>query len=253
MSELNLNDIEDRFFVRGRMQILHVLNELIHRREPVTVHFPTAGGNLGHLDIQLLDARDHQLIFETNENTSAEQQLLSSRDCAFVSRPDGIRVQFSAHMVQQVDWGGSKAFAIPLPENLARLQRQETFRIRIPADKMLTVRLLDKDGVNLSDWPLHDLSAGGLGISVKRDTSVDQMSRIARVSFLLPDFGLVDCAVELRHATGAIEGGNNGRYRVGVSFIGMALETRVAIQRYVVHLEHERRSSLRDHESDVHH
>lgn len=251
MGGVSLNEIEERFFVRGRMEILHVLNDLIHRREPVTVHFPTAGGQLGHLEVHLLDARDHQLAFEVTPDEQAQQQLLASTDCAFVARPDGIRVQFSAHMVQRADWDDGNVFVIPMPERLARLQRQETFRVRIPAEKTLMVRLLSEPGASLGDWPLHDLSAGGLGVSISRSANFNATHEIARVSFLLPDYGLIDCGVQLRHTTAAIDDSNADRYRIGVAFIDLPLETRVAIQRYVVHMEHERRTQLRDHEGNT--
>ena len=249
MGELNLNAIEERFFVRGRMEILHVLNELIHRGEPVTVHFPGSGGHLGHLEVHLLDARDHQLIFEAGSDPAAQQQLLSSKDCAFVACPDGIRIQFSAHMVQQATGDEQNVFAIPLPERLARLQRQETLRVRIPAEKSLMARLLGADGASLGDWPLRDLSAGGLGVSVSRNATFDP-AQVARISFLLPDYGLIDCAVNIRHTTGLKESGNAERYRIGVAFSDLALETRVAIQRYIVHVEHERRTQVREHGND---
>lgn len=251
MSSMKTNEIEDRFFVRGRMEILHVLNDLIHRHEPVTVHFPDAGGHLGHLEVRLLEARDPHLIFEAGNETALHQRLLGATDCAFVASPDGIRVQFSGHPVQRIDLDDSSVFAIPMPEMLARLQRQETFRIRIPAEKALQVQLSAGDGADLGIWPLHDLSAGGLGVSVSRDSSPELVKRIARASFTLPEHGPVDCAVALRHTTGMLEGSTADRYRIGVAFTGLPLETRVAIQRYIINMEHERRHETREHETDA--
>lgn len=252
MSAMKIDQIEDRFFVRGRMEILHVLNDLIHRHEAVTVHFPDADGHLGHLEVRLLEARDDRLIFEAGDDTPLHQRLLGATDCAFVASPDGIRVQFSAHPVQRIDLDDSSVFTVPMPERLARLQRQETFRIRIPAAKALQVKLSAADGTDLGTWPLHDLSAGGLGVSVSRDGNPGLVDKIARVSFMLPDHGVVDCAVTLRHATGTHERDATGRCRIGVAFTGLPLETRVAIQRYIINMEHERRHEKREHEADAH-
>jgi len=45
---LKKDEIDDRFYVQGRMEILDVLNDLVHRREPVTVNFGGATDTLLH-------------------------------------------------------------------------------------------------------------------------------------------------------------------------------------------------------------
>lgn len=244
---LNDSEIEDRFWVRGRMEILNVLNDLIHRREPVAVTF---GGGTPDLPTKLLEARKKTLIFELSNDIDAKLHLLKDPACFFLARPEGICVQFQGGLARRISWGGSAAFSIPFPERLARLQRQESFRILIPAKNALAVRLFSNQGVSLGEWPLHDLSVGGLGVTVNGPSRAELGRTIARVNFLLPDHGEIDCAVILRHATDLATDEPNSLYRIGVAFAELPSEMRAAIQRYIIKAEHERRSLATEYDAD---
>ncbi len=247
---LNIDEIEDRFFVYGRMEILNVLNDLIHRCEPLTVDF---GGVSDRLHTRLLEARDTVLIFDLGEDSEANARLLKCQACSFVAYPDGIRVQFAAHQVRQVSWGGSPAFCIPLPERVARVQRQESYRILIAPAQKVVVRLFSSDGAGLGEWPLHDLSVGGLGLAVPEQASLALGKTISRIGFSLPGHGEIECSVALRHATDLVQDQSNPPYRIGLMFCGLPPAMGVAIQRYIIEQEHERRSQISGYDADGFH
>lgn len=246
---LNNNEIEDRFWVGGRMEILNVLDDLIHRREPITVTF---GGGIPDLPTRLLEARKKTLIFESSSDIDAMLHLLKDPACFFRARPDGIGVRFQGGLARRISWGGSAAFSVPFPERLARLQRQESFRILIPAEKALAVSLFSNQGVSLGEWPLHDLSVGGLGVTVSGPSRVELGRTIARVNLQLPGHGKIDCPVILRHATNLATDEPNPPYRIGVEFSGLPQEMGAAIQRYIIKMEHERRSLAGEYDADDH-
>lgn len=236
---LSDEEIEDRFYLLGRMEILRLLNDLIHRREPVTVNFN--GGRESLLTI-LLEARPEALIFDLGGDDRANQNLPKSRNCIFVARPDGIRVQFSGGKPNRFSWGDRDAFWIPLPERVVRMQRRESFRILLPVAKPLTVRLLGEGGENWGEWPVHDLSVGGAGINVLGEQGMEPGMTIPRLVLFLPNHGAVDCAALVRHVS-RLAGSdfNSTRYRVGVAFQGLPRSMEVAIQRCIIDIEHERR------------
>lgn len=239
----NIDAIEERFFVHGRMEILTLLNELIHRDEPVTIHCQDGG----HMTTRLLQARDRTLTFAASADAACNQRLLASAAPVFLAYPDGIRIQFSARQVQAIDWDGHPAFSAVLPQRLARLQRQESFRMVLPVPGTLHVTLLASDGAGLGQWPLHDLSVGGLGIDMAAPPLAAFRENLARVRLTLPQQGEIDCGVTLHHATALANPPAGCACRIGLSFVNLPAQMRVTIQRYIIQAEHQRHSQATLH------
>lgn len=241
------DEIEDRFFVQGRMEILNLLNDLILRREVVSVNF---NDGTEHFFTRLLEARGKVLVFDPGRNADVNLRLLKCRACSFIAHPDGIRVQFAGGPVRRISWGGSAALRVTLPERVARVQRQESFRVLIPSYQVLTAQVFSYTGAALGEWPVHDMSVGGLGITAEGHEQPELAQNIARVKLQLPEHGEIDCAVSLRHATGTASDECNPPYRIGLAFAGLPAEMWAAIQRYIIKTEHERRSRLRESGTD---
>jgi c-di-GMP-binding flagellar brake protein YcgR len=238
-ASLSDDEIEDRYFLLGRMEILNVLNDLIHRRETVTVYF---NGGREFVLTSLLEARPEALIFDLGGDAKTNQRLTSSQACVFVARPDGIRVQFSATRANRFSWGGSGAFWVPLPEQLVRMQRRESYRILLPVAKSIKVKLFAEDGLSLGQWPTRDLSVGGLGIMVCDGPSFEPGDTIAKLELTLPKLHLIECSAIVRHVSQAVDFHGTIRQRIGLSFADLPPGRGVSIQRYIVKVEHDRRN-----------
>jgi len=237
-ASLNDDEIEERYFLLGRMEIVSVLNDLIHRRESVTVHF---NSGQDYFLTTLLEARHDALIFDLSGDPKANQRLPESPRCVFVARLNGIRVQFSSSQAQRFSWGGSDAFWVPLPERVVRLQRRESYRLLLPKTQPLMATFFSAEDVSLGEWPSHDLGVGGLGIAAIGEPALALSAQIARLQLLLPKQPSIECAVVMRHTTILSERPNGTNYRIGVSFSGLPPATGVTIQRYITKIEHERR------------
>ncbi|WP_164931933.1 flagellar brake protein [Janthinobacterium sp. 17J80-10] len=238
LPSLSDDQIEDRYFLRGRMEILSVLNDLIHYREPVTVYF---NGGRDFFQTILLEARADALVFDLSGDPEANRRLPASSTCLFVSHLNGIRVQFIGAQPERLSWGGSEAFRVPLPERLVRVQRRESYRILLPVAKPLMARLFAEDNGAVGEWPAHDLSVGGVGLAVIGQPPVEAGQVIARLALKLPLPVTIDCAAQVRHVTQIAERQEGDRYRIGLSFVDLAPAASVAIQRYITRIEHERR------------
>jgi c-di-GMP-binding flagellar brake protein YcgR len=238
LPSLSDDEIEERYFLLGRMEILSVLNELILRREPVTVYF---NGGRDFYQTTLLEARPDALVFDLSGDAEINKRLPGSASCIFVSSINGIRVQFAASQSGRFSWGGSDAFWVPLPERMVRVQRRESYRILLPVAKPLMAKLCAGDGSVLGEWPGHDLSVGGLGFSTIGAPPLEVEQEIARLQLALPGQIAIDCAAQVRHVTPMSERQDGIRYRVGVSFTDLAPATAVAIQRFITRVEHQRR------------
>lgn len=246
---LSDDEIEDRYFLLGRMEILSVLNDLIHRRTPVTVHY---NGGRDFFITTLLEARPEALIFDLGGDDKANDRLPLSPGSVFVAYLDGIRVQFSGAQARRFSWGGSDAFWVPLPERVVRVQRRESFRILLPVAQPLMVALYNGSDKLIGEWPTHDLSVGGLALTTLGQPHFKPMQPIARLVFQLPlaKRQAIDCPAMVRHVTPLSDRMGSARYRVGLSFSRLPLATAVAVQRCIIRIEHDRRNLVRSNEAD---
>jgi len=238
---LSDDEIEDRYFLRGRMEILNVLNDVIYRRESVTVNF-NAGKDF--FLTRLLEARHDALIFDLSGDVKANQRLPESPGCIFVAHLNGIHIQFSGSQAQRFSWGGSDAFWVPLPERIIRRQRRESYRILLPVTKPVMVKLFSDEGIVLDECPLHDLSVGGIGVTINEGLYLELGQSIARVNLTLPKQRAINCSAEVRHVTQLTARHSGMRHRVGLRFTDLAPAMGVAIQRYITRVEHERRGLI---------
>lgn len=239
-ASLSNEEIEDRYFLLGRMEILNILNDLIHRREPVTVYF---NGGRDFILTLLLEARAEALIFDLGGEEKRNLALERSANCVFIATPDGIRVQFSGADPQRFDWGETEAFWVPLPDRVVRMQRRETFRVIVPVVKALTAKLYDETSTPIGDWAVHDLSVGGVGMTINNAPKVKVGDRISHLVIPFSATKRVKCEGIIRHIT-QIDRQGGGRFRVGVEYLNLPHAMEVEVQRYIIKIEYERRKLL---------
>ena len=239
-ASLSDQEIEDKYFLLGQMEILNILTDLIHRREPVTVYFN--GGQDFILTI-LLAANSDGLVFDIGGEPRTNKLLSHANRCVFMAFPDGVRVQFSGVDPELFMWGDEDAFWVPLPDRVVRMQRRDNYRNVLPLINGLRANLSDEDGNAIADWPLHNLSVSGFGAVVDGEPHVRTNDTIAHVVIWLSDKKRLDCVGIIRHIT-LIDRHGKGRYRVGVQLIDVPHVLEVAIQRYIIKIEYERHKLL---------
>ena len=233
-------EIEDKFFLLGQREILGILNELAHRREPVTVYFNEGREFIVTL---VLSAREDGLVFDIGGDARANKLLEKASSCVFLATPDGIRVQFSGVNPQRFTWGDQDAFWVPIPQRVVRMQRREYFRNQLPIVDPLKVRLYDEQGQTLAYWPIFDLCVGGFSVQMSGPPELKVQDRIAKVHIVLGIRNVVRSEGIVRHVT-QIEKNKQGKYRIGISFDKLPHDMDVAIQRHINQLEYERRKLL---------
>jgi c-di-GMP-binding flagellar brake protein YcgR len=236
-------EIEERYLLVGHMEIVNILNDLIHRIEQVTVTFDVGRD---FIITTLLEVRPDALIFDLGSDDKANRRLEKNADCVFTAAPDGIRVRFTGGQARRFSWGGSDAFWVPLPDRIVRLQHRESYRIQVPASQHLMVSLISQDAIPC-EWPVHDLSIGGLGAMIlggEPNIAVNQL--VSHLRIMLPNKRLIENNLAVvRHVTPVSSVyGSVTRHLVGVEFDRLPRAMEITIQRYLIDLEHERRRLL---------
>jgi c-di-GMP-binding flagellar brake protein YcgR len=223
------------------MEILSVLNELVHGREPVTVHFD--GGHNFFLTT-LLEVRPDALIFDPGGNEANNRKLLRSNGCLFVATPGGVRVQFATGQAERFSWGGMDALCVPLPPRVTRMQRRECYRLTMSISRPVPVCLQLAPDQAPASWPLHDLGIFGCGALVDDSFTGEVDAVIPQVSIAIPDHLDIACAGHIRHLTPEPGERRKHKRRLGLRFVDLPRSMEVQLQRYIVLMEHQRRKLL---------
>ena len=245
-STLTDDEIDDRFYVFGEKQIIATLGQFIYQSIPVSVLFDEGKD---FILTTLLEARPESLIFDLGGDARANQRLLKSASCVFVTAVNGIRVQFSSSgHVKQVRWGDADALAIKLPTRVLRLQRREAYRIATPVVNFVAAQLqIIQHGVACSERaPIHNVSVFGFCALFSRRPDLEPGQPIVRILFTLPERHVIEGEGVVRHVTEFPDASGKPTYRVGVAFKDLPRSMEIAIQRYIIELEHARRSMSLD-------
>jgi c-di-GMP-binding flagellar brake protein YcgR len=243
--DLTLQDEEfdDRYSLRGRMEILNCLNDLIRHRENVTVYF-----NQGKDFIltTLLEASAEHLLFDRGGDDAANKRLERAQSCVMTAVHEGIRTQFSSTWTpQRYLWGDAKVFRIPLPQKIIRLQRREAYRVELAVNKPVVASLFNEEGVLLAALPIHDISVGGVGLNmVAGKANLSEGDRL-EIEFSVQSGRPVRCHAQVRHLTPMGKAGGHPNLRVGLCFLDLEQSVSARIQRYILQVEHQRAALVR--------
>ncbi len=239
-ASLSNEEIEDKYFLLGQIEILQLLNLLAHRREAVSVYF-NSGQNF--ILTVLLSARPDGLVFDIGGDPRNNKLLEKAQQCVFMAFPDGIRVQFTGKVPQRFIWGDDAAFWCELPERVVRLQRRESFRNKLPLSHPIKARLSDTQGQLFAEWSIHDLSVGGFGIVIDGQPQLLVGELISQVWITLSTHKNLHCSIIVRHIS-PIDNARSGKYQVGFSFVNLPHDMDIAVQRVILNLEYERHRLL---------
>lgn len=237
---LSNDEIEDRYFLLSRVEIKTLINELAHRREPVTVYF---NGGSDFILTVFLSATDDGIVFDLGGDEASNRRLERSPTGVFLSLPDGIRIQFTGQNPQRFVWGEEPAFWVPLPERVIRLQRRESYRHVLPITKAMSASLYDQEAKLIGKYTVHDISVGGCGLSAIGTPELKADQQIAQINFML-EHTVIHSSASVRHVT-QVERRLNPLYRIGLRYINLPHKMEVAIQKYILQLEYERRKLLK--------
>ncbi len=239
-ASLTDQEIEDRFFLLGQVEILSVLNDLAHRREPVSVYF---NGGQSFILTVILSARPDGLVFDLGGDPNMNRQLEKTKSCVFMAFPEGIRVQFSGQNPQRFMWGDDEAFWVPIPERIVRLQRREYYRNLLPISQDIKAKLHDADGNEIACWRIHDLSVGGFGVVTEGEPPLRLGDTVPQVWITLNPKTHIHCPVAIEHIT-FIEKTKLGKFQIGFRFLNLSHAMDIAIQKTILQIEYERHRLL---------
>ncbi|HED18730.1 MAG TPA: hypothetical protein ENI74_04405 [Gammaproteobacteria bacterium] len=184
--------------VTDRKQIVAILHQLKAGHELLGVTVP---GCKDKSNTAILGTREKQGHFYLDElnSRSAHEAFLKSRKARVDCRLQGTELSFVAHLLKASTANGIALYEMAIPNAIVRLQRRDSFRLRLSPGLTVPVTLAHFEGETVSGEAL-DLSASGVGISLHTRNTPSRGQILHSVSLSLPGTRPLKADVEVRFA-----------------------------------------------------
>jgi len=238
---------DDRYQVRGALEIAGILRRLITHRANVTAH-GSDHGTFFVTAVLALDEDDDSLVCDYGVDAAATERLLRSPKITFITQLDHVRIQFSVTQAQRIDYEDGPAFRVPVPRVVTRLQRREFYRLRIPRGRPLYCEVKLPAAVDAAGsakrvaFPVYDISCGGLALSGWPDDFTPTVGLDLPDCWMdLPDLGRLVVDLRVVHVQGT-HGRGTGAGRFGCKFVRPGGNVANLVQRHINRIEREQRA-----------
>lgn len=244
-----ISEGDDRYQIRGALEIGQILRGLIAHRALVTAHAGEHGAFFVTAVLEV-DDDDGTLVCDYGVDAALTERLLSADRLTFVTQLDHVRVQFCVSGALAEHYEGGPAFRVAIPEVVTRLQRREHYRLKVPRGRPLYCQLappVDGDGLKPSkriSVPVYDISCGGVALTGWPSEFVPRPAMELPDTWIeLPDLGRLVADLRVVHVQGTSRRGPNAG-RFGCRFANTSHGATMLVQRYINRIEREQRALM---------
>lgn len=239
-SVLHLDQYSE-YLLHSPREILAVLRQVVAQGDLVTVYF---NSGKDFLLTTLLAVTDRELLLDRGSNEEMNRRALEAGKIFCITRHDKVKLQFILPDVSEATYQDRSVLTAPLPETLLRLQRRQYFRLHTPIARPLLchIPVVMTDGsVEIYAHDVIDISLGGLSLQVGEVPFVaDQEWHDCSID--LPQIGVINATLKILNFYEITLRSGQRSQRVGCQFVDMPATSQNLIQRYIVHMERERKA-----------
>lgn len=231
---------DERYQVYSRLEIVSILRSLAAKRELVSVHF--GNGDAMLTLVIAVDSENDQVLLDCCPDPALNARLLAARRLVCESRLAHIPIRFTAEGASATYFQGEPAFAVRLPSAMARIQRREFYRVRVPIAQPVRCEIpAAHDGVAgamLVSARVLDMSCGGLSLTDLPPAASWELGTVHQACRLpLPGVGTLVIDLEVVRLTHAPAGPAMRGPHAGVHFVGLNDGNRTRLQRFINELQ----------------
>lgn len=221
----------DEFRVSSPRDIGLYLKQLLDGS--VLLNLNGSDGSVFTSAIWTMDSSRGTIGFNANPSDPAMQSLLDGEDVTVVGYLDNVKLQFDVHRLVLVHGNRASVLSCPIPREMYRFQRRNSFRVR-PLMRSAPVARFehpDMPGVELA-LRLIDISTGGCALFLPDDLpSMNAGVQIANARIELDDDTRLEIQLRLQHVT-AINAEARG-VRLGFEFRRISGDATRILQRFI--------------------
>jgi len=181
-----------------RKKIVAILLRLKADHELLGVTVPGCQHKANTAILGIKEQQGHFYLDEFNSRP-AHEKFLKSRKARIDCRLQGMELSFIVHLEKANTANGIALYKLAIPNAVTRLQRRDSFRLRLSPGLTVPVTLAHFEGETVSGEAL-DLSAGGVGISLHTRNVPSRGQILHSVSLSIPRTRPFKADLEVRFA-----------------------------------------------------
>jgi c-di-GMP-binding flagellar brake protein YcgR len=217
-----------RFVVRSRVEIVSALRQIRDQHLLVTLYY---GSDTGFAVGSVLDvhAGTDELIVDLTVDALGRAAVAAANQLVMVGFIDSVKLQFTTGRAQSLTRNGA-AFRLPLPQEMLRLQRRSSLRVKTPA--LLCHVPVASGATQYQALRVIDLGLGGLSLQGPIDHSLFTVDRVFEHCQIQTSSGRrFDVTLRVRHIERLV--GDREGERIGCVFVGMSAGVRNGLQQLI--------------------
>lgn len=168
---------------------------------------------------------------------SAHQALLRSRKLRVDCRLHGMELRFVAHLLNTDTDKGLALYEMAMPKSVTRLQRRESFRLRLSPGLPVPIAIPSLEGESVNG-EVFDLSATGIGALLRTRSIPSRGQILTGVSLALPRAKPLKTKLEIRYAR---QNTAHHMLRIGARFVGLDRQQERQIAQFLAEQQRKRR------------
>lgn len=226
-----------RFRIGSRSEIVSILRELLAKHALVAA----SGGGDAQIITTILSISPEagEIVFDWGGTERVADKLMAAARVHFETSLDQVRVRFASGPPTPAFFDGEAAFRVAIPEFVFRIQRRDSYRLKVPASLRALLEIEAFSSQEPAWMTVHDLSETGARVSgLRKDRAVVAGERYERCRLVLPELTPITVGVEVVHV--AAQG--NGAPRCGVRFLAIPERDAATIRRFIARVERDRRT-----------
>lgn len=237
--DFEVTDLSD-YEIYSQREITNILRHLAERNQLIQLQLKDG---VGSTVTSILTVEENGgVIIDCAPDTHINQRIVDSKQIAFETLLDNIRIMFDVPGAEVCLYQDQSALRIPLPTVLVRLQRREFYRIPTPSATPLlcAIHIPDSDTARVVRLPLQNISGGGLALVDEQKLLNPTTGFIyPNCSIALPAGTKIVTALGIRNIREITLTNGKTIRRVGCQFVDLSSSMLNAVQRYITSLERE--------------
>lgn len=235
--EIVTDEDDEKHSIISAKEIELILHNIAERSARVALYF----GDMSEFVLVTLVGVDNRgLWLEKSPNAAANRQIIESRKLTLVSSHHQVKIQFTSDQPSDVEYDGSRAFYIPLPKCIYRLQRREYFRL--PTQMGSPLRCIIPAGRPHVKKPyevtIMDISGGGVSLTCSEsDIDLIPGDTYSDCRIDLPDVGTIYVTIEVKNLAELTSPSGRTNKRAGCEFKNLDGQSVIMLQRYVTNMQ----------------
>lgn len=239
---------DELYQVTSSMEIAHLLRSMQENQTLVLLQLSGRSSVNAVSMVLHVDQKAGMVVFDVPQrDEDLTDRLTGGGRVLCEASLDQIRVSFEMPGVRLVQFDGGLALQASLPERLTYVQRRDTFRIDVPANRKATcvVKIPSRDAndrVSPVPFMVRDISSTGVALADPGNVFDTTPGRVYAAELDLPNIGKFEVALRLVHHfddTLLIRGESVVVRRVGFAFDKMHDSVAIRIQSFVNLLQRE--------------